>query len=202
VRREDLVALVDMDGTVADFDGAMTAELAKMHGPSEPRVGTTAGKKLPRHIYARMRAVMNDHNWWANLPRLQDGFDILAELRRLGFYIMVLTQGSKKHPGSWSAKAEWCQRHLPNDDITVMRNKGLVYGRVLVDDYPPYARLWLRNRPRGLVIMPVHAGNIKFSHKRVVKYDGTNIEDVRFALKMVAERASGEDVDYRRPLGR
>jgi len=52
---------------------------------------------------------------------------------------MILTQGPKKNPASWSGKKKWIDKNLGQDvDITITRDKGLVYGKVLVDDYPGY----------------------------------------------------------------
>tara|TARA_Y100000310_G_C20512920_1_gene729762 strand:+ start:436 stop:588 length:153 start_codon:yes stop_codon:yes gene_type:complete len=48
--------------------------------------------------------------------------------------------------------------------MTITEDKGIVYGKVLVDDYPCYIKRWLENRPRGLVIMPAHSYNRDFEH--------------------------------------
>lgn len=69
-------------------------------------------------------------------------------------------------------KVEWCHKNLPMEkgiSVSLVENKGLVYGRVLVDDYPPYVESWLKWRPRGLVIMPAHDHNVSFSHPNVIK---------------------------------
>ena len=39
-------------------------------------------------------------------------------------------------------EAQWCQHHLPGVPVTITMDKGLVYGKVLVDDYPPYVERW------------------------------------------------------------
>jgi hypothetical protein len=63
--------------------------------------------------------------------------------------------------------------------VTITHDKGLVYGAVLVDDWPDYILKWLEHRPRGLVIMPAHDHNAGFTHHNVVRYDGTNIDEVK-----------------------
>lgn len=74
---------------------------------------------------------------------------------------------------------EWCNRHLANyiDGVTIAHDK--VYGALLVDDWPDYIESWLKHRPRGLVIMPASDLNASFTHPSVVRYDGSNIEEVR-----------------------
>jgi hypothetical protein len=44
---------------------------------------------------------------------------------------MILTQGPRKNPASWAGKKKCIDRHLGQDaDITITRDKGLVYGKV------------------------------------------------------------------------
>jgi hypothetical protein len=71
-------------------------------------------------------------------------------------------------------------------------DKGLVYGALFYDDFPPYMEAWLRHRPRGLGIMPVTGYNKTFSHPNVVKWDGANIAVVRAAMVAAYARAPRE----------
>ena len=71
-------------------------------------------------------------------------------------------------------------------------DKGLVYGKVLFDDWPEYITSWLEYRPRGLVIMPNHPHNQGFKHPNVIRYIGSNWEEVRTALIKVRDRKPGE----------
>jgi len=75
----------------------------------------------------------------------------------------------------------------------------MVYGRALVDDWPPYVEAWLEYRPRGLVIMPDRPWNQGFSHPNVVRALGdpesgrnTNKEEIITRLQHAAEREDGE----------
>ena len=97
---------------------------------------------------------------------------------------MILTQGPKKNPASWSGKKKWIDKNLGQDvDITITRDKGLVYGKVLVDDYPGYIEKWLQWRERGLVIMPANELNKYFVHPQVIRYDGTNLNEIAIAME-------------------
>jgi 5'-nucleotidase len=71
-------------------------------------------------------------------------------------------------------------------------NKSLVYGTFLYDDYLPYMEAWLKHRPRGLGIMPVTRSNRDFRHPQVVKWDGTNFDEVKRALTAAYARGSRE----------
>jgi len=182
------IALLDMDGTLADYDKAMQRDLAKLASPNEEPYIAGFDKQHPPHIWERMKLIKENGDWWENLPQLKLGFDILHELKDLGFVMSILTQGPKDNPIAWSHKVRWCKKNVPDIDITITRNKGLVYGRVLVDDYPLYIEQWLAHRPRGLVIMPDHPWNRGFNHKNVVPYYGSNIDEVRKALIKARDR--------------
>ena len=187
------IALVDMDGTVADYDGAMTRDLAPLRHPDEPGPVVIHGAKetLPDYYRARVNLIRNRAGWWAKLGRLEDGFRVVDMMRRLGYVVHVLTKGPKSSPNAWSEKIQWCKDHMPDDLVTISSDKSLVYGRVLMDDWPPCVVPWLENRPRGLVILPDRPWNQGFHHDRVVRYDGTNDHEVFAALKAAFERVEG-----------
>jgi len=81
--------------------------------------------------------------------------------------------------------------------ITMTGNKGLVYGKILVDDFPPYIEAWLKHRPRGLVIMPAHRWNEKFQHPNVLRYDGNSqqLKKIKKAMKIARDRRPHEPLD-------
>lgn len=178
-----LVALIDMDGTLCDYQGALTRDLEALRSPGDPEV---ADDDAP-WLRARETVIRRRPGWWRELPRLQLGFDILAELQALRFEIHVLTKGPLSTPRAWTEKLEWCQLHLPGVPVTITMDKGLVYGKVLVDDYPPYVERWLEWRPRGLVILPAQPWNAEFSHPNAIRYDGTNLAEICAALRRVCE---------------
>jgi len=186
------IALVDMDGTLADYDGAMQRDLDKLSSPDERSREIGYGCKHPDYIWERMKMIKSSGEWWENLPKFQLGFDVLEILREFEFYISILTQGPRANPVAWSHKVRWCLKNVPDLDITITRNKGLVYGRVLVDDYPEYIEQWLEWRPRGLVIMPAQKWNKDFKHSNVLRYDGKNLSSLRHALGVVRDRKDGE----------
>lgn len=191
----DAVALLDMDNTICDYDLAMQRDLDAMRAPNEPEYKIGFHKRHPDYIFARMEVIKSRGEWWENLPRFELGFDILYILKKLGFYISILTQGPKENAVAWSHKLLWCAKNVPELDVTITRRKGIVYGKVLVDDYPQYIEQWLEHRPRGLVIMPAHEWNKDFTHPHVIRYDGTNLEAVKVALKVARDRQSGEELE-------
>jgi len=177
--KSENIALFDMDGTICDHDQSLFNGLEALRGPP-------IKNDAPEYIKNRADLIRASESWWENLPRLQLGWNVLKIARELDYRIMILTQGPKKNPASWSGKKKWIDKNLgPDVDITITRDKGLVYGKVLVDDYPQYIERWLKWRERGLVIMPANESNKYFNHSQVIRYDGTNLEEVSKAMERV-----------------
>lgn len=187
VKRSELVALVDMDGTLCDYQGAMRRDLERMRSPAEPAL-TDEFEDTP-WMRARQDIIRRQPGWWAALERRQQGFDVLEELRALEFELHILSKGPANSTGAWAEKLQWCQAHVPDARVTVTMDKGLVYGKVLVDDWPEYILRWLTWRPRGLVIVPAQPWNAGFSHPNALRYDGTNLDEVRARLRAVRDAA-------------
>jgi hypothetical protein len=193
------IALFDMDGSLADYDGAMVRDLEALRSPEEPPVPPENLWQLEKrpHILARMRLIKGQPGWWLNLAPIPLGMEVLALCQRLGFEIHVLTKGPKRHSQAWDEKVQWCQHHIgPDVDIHVTSDKGMVYGKLLYDDYPDYMLRWLRHRPRGLGIMPVAPHNRDFTHPNVVRWSGTNIEEVARAITAAKNRNPGEPLAW------
>lgn len=183
-RESENVALFDLDGTLADFDGSITQAMRSLAGPDEP-LWTSANEEYePPHLTARRRLVKQIRGFWSGLSQLADGFTLLDMARQLDFRIMVLSRGPRTNAVAWGEKLEWCRVNLPPDvQVTLTEDKGLVYGRVLVDDWPSYIIRWLEWRKRGFVIMPDRVWNQDFAHPQVVRYiAGKNDAEVRQVL--------------------
>jgi hypothetical protein len=189
------VFLFDLDGSLADYDGALLADLERMRSPAEPALTEVRPLFAQPHLRARIDAITARPGWWANLPPLEAGMTVYRLAQELGFDCQVLTKGPKYQPRAWAEKVEWCQRHLgPDVDVHVVSDKGLVYGVALYDDYPRYVEAWLEHRPRGLVVLPVNASNRDFRRPNVIPYDGSNLAEVERAMRIVLGRKPGEEL--------
>lgn len=188
------IALFDMDGTLCNYDLALFESLEKLRNPLEEEVHSLHLRRVPDYIKARADLIRQQESWWENIPPFKLGWDVLDLLKKEGFRIMILTQGPKDKPWGWSGKVRWISKNLPGTDITMTRDKGIVYGKILVDDFPEYIEKWLKNRPRGLVIMPAHKYNENFSHPNVIRYTGKNLKEVEEAIKKVKLRKFGEEL--------
>lgn len=185
------IALFDMDGTLCNYDLELKREMNKLKAPEEKPFSPPLPNSAPDYIKERANLIRSRESWWENLPKLRLGWDILEIAKELEYRIMILTQGPRNNPASWSGKKKWIDKNLGEDvDVTITRDKGLVYGKVLVDDYPKYAERWLEWRPRGLVIMPTGSMNIGYSHPQVIKYDGSEatLAQARKAMEKAKSR--------------
>jgi len=148
------IALVDLDGTLADYDAALQRDLAKIAHPNDPPYVYGHKSEHPDWLRARHTMIRNQKGWWQTLPRYEPGFALLGYIRSHGFEIHVLTKGPSHTPAAWTEKVEWCKEHVRGARVHITSDKSLVYGLVLMDDWPPYVEAWLEWRPRGLVLLP------------------------------------------------
>lgn len=187
------LALVDLDGTLADYAGSMTRDMLRLASPEEMLQmanqlvqDSDYFYKIP-HLKARMDLIKAQPNWWLNLEPLPAGFKVVSMLRDLKFRLNILTRGNKNLSASWGEKHAWARARVPDADVSIVSDKTPHYGRVLVDDWPDYVVPWLNKRARGTVIMPAQPWNVGFSHPQVVRYDG-NDDEVYAALKAQKDR--------------
>jgi len=182
------ICLLDMDGTVADYTGQLEKDLERLRSPNEPEFDMNHDTKYPEYLQNRIDMIKNSKDWWLNLPRLEDGFDLVKSAIGVGFEIHVLTKGPRTTKTAWTQKVEWCAKHLPpNVGVTITQDKSLVYGRILIDDYPDYMLSWLDKRPRGLGIMPLRPWNKDFKHPQVIHYNGEAPSRIKAIEKMIEQ---------------
>lgn len=182
--RAEKIALFDMDGTLCDYDRSLKKHMLQLQSPGEANFTGMEHNNAPSYLKNRADLIRNNIDWWINLPELKIGFDIWHLTAKYNYRRMILTQGPRKNPSAWAGKKIWIDNHFgPDIDITITRDKGLVYGKILVDDFPEYIERWLKWRPRGMVIMPANKNNASFKHSQVVRYDGTNLKEVESIIK-------------------
>ena len=167
------IFLCDLDGTVAAYEEALMRDLETLRSPSEPPITELFRDKEPAWLKARMNLIRASATWWENLPVISSGMKIVELARSIGFRVTICTAGPDKNAEAWAGKMRWRLKHMPFADMTMTREKDIVYGKALFDDFPEYIENWLVWRKRGLVIMPVAPYNQKFTHKNVIRWDGS-----------------------------
>ena len=128
------IALFDLDGTLCDYDKSLSEKLEMLRFTNEPVFKLPLRDDIPSYIKERADLIRASEKWWEELPKFRLGWDILEVARELEYRIVILTQGPRRNPASWSGKKKWIDKNLGSDvDITMTRDKGLVYGKVLVE---------------------------------------------------------------------
>ncbi len=180
----DRIALVDMDGTLCDYNKKLAEDMARLKSPEEP-VFKGEIRDAPEYLRNRADLIRTSIEWWRDLPRLQLGWDVKQAAEEVGYDIAILTQGPSHNALAWAGKKMWIDDNMGHDTIVhITRDKGHAYGKVLVDDWPAYAERWLTWRKRAVVIMPVSEFNKDYQNERVIMYDGSNLDVVRNALHL------------------
>jgi 5'(3')-deoxyribonucleotidase len=113
------VALVDLDGTVADWDSKMETELRLLESPIESVKWHVDFSDDESYLDYRRKLVKTQPGFYRNLEPIKLGFDIVELLRKIGFELVVLTKASEKYPETWGEKVEWAQRYLPKINQTL-----------------------------------------------------------------------------------
>lgn len=201
------IALFDLDGTLAEYEGAIRRDLKPLMGP---------GETMPDDLWngdswieARMNLVKRQPGWWRDLEPIEGCMRILHAALEIGFECHVLTKGPKKTTAAWTEKADWVEINCPEEVLpTITHKKDLVYGAILVDDYPGYIKPWLKVRPRGLAIMPDRQCNQGFSHPRVLRFFDSaspscinvshyvcNLDEAKHWLEAAFKRKHGEHAE-------
>lgn len=168
---KEKIALFDMDGTLAEYEGKLLADLNQLAAPSEPELLSL--DNLPQHVEHRAKLIKSQPGWWRALDPIPLGLHVLTIAHNIGFKIHILTKGPFRTTLAWEEKVLWCRQHVDSRigqhaDITITEDKGLVYGTVLVDDFPDYINRWLTWRPRGVVLFPPRPCNAGFFHPQAV----------------------------------
>lgn len=187
------IALVDLDGTLADFDGEMTRRMRRLQAPSEEPYASVGNVDGAPYVEERKLLIKSQPGFWRGLPELPLGFEILSMLRELKFTIHILSKAPRKLLAALTEKAEWCALHVPDLPVMLTQDKGLHYGKTLVDDWPPYVTRWLKWRRRGLVVMPAQPWNADFKHPNVIRYAGLRGDQAMLRERLAAVRATAGD---------
>ena len=172
-----------MDGTLCDYRGAIEEEFNKAFGDGD-------GLEWWNSEYDYVvDLIKKQPGFWRSLKKLELGFAIVDILKKYEFDLHILTKGPYRTTSAWTEKVEWCREHIPGVPVTITENKSLVYGKILVDDWPEYCEKWIKHRPRGTVIMPAYGYNKEFAAKypgRVILASMDNLDEVEEVIKQIA----------------
>jgi hypothetical protein len=186
------IGLFDLDGSLADYEGAMKGQLELLKSPGEPEIDLWSEEP---YMEARRDLIARQPYFWSALKPLAGGFEILKMAESIGFRNEIVTKGPRTKSRAWMEKLDWCANYLPpKTDVHITLNKSRLWGKFLYDDFPDYMEDWLKWHPRGLGIMPLLPRNADFKHPRCLHWDGTNHEQIRDALVKCFNRKPGKEL--------
>ena len=76
---EDIV-LFDMDGTLCDFNSGIFESLESIRNPFEEIFYPPIKDDAPDYIKKRVGLFLSNEFWWANLPKLKLGWEVLEKV--------------------------------------------------------------------------------------------------------------------------
>jgi len=99
------ILLCDLDGTIANYDKALYAELKKlMTRESFNRLPKSLHfeNELPIWLLNLKHRITQKPGYWRNLEKIKPGFHVLNMARDIGFDLRILTKGPRSKPSSWT----------------------------------------------------------------------------------------------------
>ncbi len=196
------IGLFDLDTSLADFNKSLLSDLEKLRSPNEPKINNLWEAEKHPYIKNRMHLIKKQPNWWASLEPIEIGMKAFELAHSMGFNCQILTKGPNQISAAWKEKLDWVKKHIGDVVVTItggcpddrgLQYKSNVYGHFLYDDYPEYLEGWLKERKRGIGIMPVNEFNKDYHNDRVYKYDG-NLKHLEIIFSRILKRDSMESI--------
>jgi 5'-nucleotidase len=144
-RNSKPVILVDMDGTICDFNSEL---LRLVHEELEARLLKHEDLTLfrtedcfPHYMRDQVAKLSDRKGFYQNLKPIPGGVEALLEMRGLGYEVFICTTPKKFYHNQDCVyeKHAWVMKHLGKEwteRIILTRDKTLVQGVVLIDDKP------------------------------------------------------------------
>lgn len=191
-RGRDNVVLVDMDGVLADFDGAVLNQLP----PEIERVARThfyIAEDYPAHA-EHVRYITSQPNFFLDLPLVDNAFEGWQRLIDAGYQPQICTAPLSRNSHSVRNKLAWLHRHfgprfgdLVVSDAIIDRRKYRYDGFALIDDRPEVdtndgqAR-WLH------VVFDRPYNQDHTAALRIRGWDDPDLEDILEAVRLRTQR--------------
>lgn len=145
-KQEKPIVLVDVDGVLADFDGAVANQL-NLLGIEAPNPASRNHHNIlsayPEDYQDIIHGIIHAHDFFNNIELYDDALMGWGRLLSLDFSPVVCTSPIPGHQRSVEAKREWIRDKLvPYFGANTLKlaqitlDKHLVYGDALIDDRP------------------------------------------------------------------
>ena len=137
---ENPIVLVDMDGVLADFDGATQAHLESLRIPIRERNNFYYRDDYPEANYTDVINKLHaSQNFFRNLPPVDGAIEGWDKIKDLGYEPRICS--SPLHTNEWckEEKLKWIEEHLGREaakSAIIDSKKELYDGIALIDDRP------------------------------------------------------------------
>ena len=142
-----LTILVDLDGVLADFDGALFSDTADfIDWPDEAlsRSRRFCTDYLNRREAKVVRRYIEETRFFRDLPLIPGAQGGVKELEELGHDLWICTKPLEANPWCASDKMAWVADHFPSlaKKVILAPDKSMVKGDILLDDaHKPFQRV-------------------------------------------------------------
>jgi len=135
--------LIDMDGTIADFEGYLFQQYAELY-PTQPlpdaiNTGFYVAKRYPEPYSQRLWEIITAPNFFRSLPPIDGALEAIAALEARGHTLFLCTSPLLVYENCVLEKFQWVDEHLGKSWIPRMilaTDKTVVTGDIIIDDKP------------------------------------------------------------------
>jgi len=133
-----IVVLLDMDGTVVDWDSGFRQAWAN-RSPIDRTKSYAMEDCVPAEFKEEAKQVMMSSGFFRHLPPFPNAIEKVRNMEHAGFQIWFCTSPLLGHPTCCQEKLEWIQEHFGEKyvkRVILCQDKTTVRGDILVDDKP------------------------------------------------------------------
>lgn len=145
---QKIIILVDLDGVVFDWSGAVRNEIHSQISEEFHKTSEEIHSFYLEDVYENkdtheiIRKVMKSAGLYANLSPIEGSVEAVKKLDKLGYSVFFCSAPETEYEDQmcWSEKAQSIEKHFGRDWVSrliLTKDKTLVNGLVLVDDKPP-----------------------------------------------------------------
>jgi len=133
-----IVVLLDMDGTVVDWDSGFRQAWANRSVIDRTK-SYAMEDCVPAEFREEAKQVMMSPGFFRHLPAFPNAIKEVIKMEQAGFQIWFCTSPLLGHPTCCQEKLEWIQEHFGEEyvkRVILCQDKTTVRGDILVDDKP------------------------------------------------------------------
>jgi 5'-nucleotidase len=139
-----MLILVDMDGVLADFEGAFLRDWRQQY-PDKPFISLDQRRTFylledyPRELRSEVHGVYTALGFFRKLDPIPGAIEALHIMRALSHEVFICTSPLYDYENCVLEKFQWVEDHLGKawtQRIVMSADKTVVYGDVLIDDKP------------------------------------------------------------------